>query len=239
MRQKKKDEERTESSKKRKREAVEDEVPGAAVDESTRLHRKKKLVAQISGLEKAPNAPLVREGNPIPEEKIRKRKKEKETEGNKKIVPAEESTSVVEVIYDDSAPQIVEDEPEAEKPPMTDQEWLRARTSRTLGLVSDSEDSDAEDDRQADDESVASDQPPDQSEETTLVTPPATSPSETASQPSRNASTAESKILKTGRLFIRNLVYGITETDLREIFSQYGPLVEVFTPTPFSLTTRQ
>lgn len=239
MRQKKKDEGGTESSKKRKREVVEDEAPGVTVDKSTRLHRDKKLVAQITGLQKASNAPLVREGNPVPEEKIKKRKKEKETEGNKKIVSAEESTSVVEVVYDDSAPQIVEDEPEAEKPPMTDQEWLRARTSRTLGLVSDSEDSNVEDDRQTDDESVASDEPQDQSEETTLVTPPATSPSGTALRPSRNASTAESKILKTGRLFIRNLVYGITETELREIFSQYGPLVEVFTPVPFSLTTRQ
>jgi RNA recognition motif len=237
LRQKHKDEKGTEISKKRKREAVEDEERGTAIEDSTRPRRNGKLLAQNTVLEKAQNAPLAHEVKSVREEKSKKRKKTKEGEGNKKKLPAEESTSVVEVVYDDSAPQVVEDEPEAEKPPMTDQEWLRARTSRTLGLVSDSEDSDAEHDRQSDNESIASEESEEQSEETTLVTPPATS--ETAPQPSQNASTAESKILKTGRLFIRNLVYGITEADLREIFSQYGPLVEVIIPAPFSLTTRQ
>lgn len=35
------------------------------------------------------------------------------------------------------------------------------------------------------------------------------------------------KILKTGRLFIRNILYDSTEEDFRSLFSEYGPLLEV------------
>ena len=209
-------------------------MKGSVVEERTRPRHEKKLLTQKSDIEKSQDGPLVHEVGPVPTETSNKRRKEKGSDEAKKKPPVEESTGVVEVVYDDSAPPVVEDEPEAEKPPMTDQEWLRARTSRTLGLVSDSEDSDLEDDRESENKSVASAQPLDPTEESTLVTPPATSPSETAPKPSQTASTAESRILKTGRLFIRNLVYGITERDLREIFSRYGTLLEVSTPILFS-----
>jgi RNA recognition motif-containing protein len=176
----------------------------------------------------------MQEEKPETVEKTKRKPKEKVKEESKKRVVVVEPTNVVEVVYDDSAPQGVEDEADTEKAPMTDQEWLRARTSRTLGLVSDSEDSDVEGDPQSDNESLSSDESSTvQKEESTPVTPPETSPSDTAPRPAENKSTAESKILKTGRLFIRNLVYGITEADLREIFSPYGPLSEVFIPIPF------
>lgn len=196
--------------------------------------RKNKLLAQNPDLEKAQNALAMQDEKPETVEKTKRRNKEKVKEESKKRVVVVEPTNVVEVVYDDSAPQGVEDEPDTEKAPMTDQEWLRARTSRTLGLVSDSEDSDGEGDPQSDNESLSSDESSTmKKEESTPVTPPETSPSDTAPRPAENTSTAESKILKTGRLFIRNLVYGITEADLREIFSPYGPLSEVFIPTPF------
>lgn len=35
------------------------------------------------------------------------------------------------------------------------------------------------------------------------------------------------KILQTGRLFIRNILYDSTEDDFRDLFSRYGPLLEV------------
>jgi hypothetical protein len=197
-------------------------------------NRKNKLLAQNPDLEKAQNALSMQEEKPETVENTKRRSKEKIKEESKNRVVVVEPTNVVEVVYDDSAPRGVEAEPETEKAPMTDQEWLRARTSRTLGLVSDSDDSDVEGDPQSDNESLSSDEPSTvQKEESTPVTPPATSPSDTAPRPSENTSTAESKILKTGRLFIRNLVYGITEADLRKIFSPYGLLSEVFTPIPF------
>ena len=174
------------------------------------------------------------EEKPTTMEKAKRKSKEKVKDDTEKRVVVVEPTNVVEVVYDDSAPQGAEDERESEKAPMTDQEWLRARTSRTLGLASDSEDSDAEGDPESDNESLSSNESSTaQIEESMPVTPPATSPSDTAARPSENTSTSDSKILKTGRLFIRNLVYGITEADLREIFSPYGPLSEVFAPIPF------
>ena len=195
--------------------------------------RNNKLLAQNPDLEKAQNALSIQEEKPKTVEKAKRGNKEKVKEENKKRVVVVEPTNVVEVVYDDSAPQ-GEDEADTEKVPMTDQEWLRARTSRTLGLVSDSEDSDVEGDLQSDNESLSSDDSSNvQKEESTSVNPPATSPSATVPRSAENTSIAESKILKTGRLFIRNLVYGITEADLRGIFSPYGPLSEVFIPSPF------
>jgi multiple RNA-binding domain-containing protein 1 len=79
--------------------------------------------------------------------------------------------------------------------------------------------------------SATSDDAPVEQPETSPATPPITDPSDTEQTPVLKPSTAESKILKTGRLFVRNLVYGITEDDLRHIFSPYGQMEEVCPPT--------
>jgi multiple RNA-binding domain-containing protein 1 len=148
-----------------------------------------------------------------------------------------EPKNVVEVVYDDSLPKPPRQDPDSfveEITAMTDLEWLRSRTSRTFGLVLDSEESDSQDKRE---EKGGLSDAENEDEEERLATP-ATDPSdieeEEQQQPAPKISTAESKILKTGRLFLRNLVYGITEDDLRNTFSPFGQIEEVCFPS-FSL----
>jgi multiple RNA-binding domain-containing protein 1 len=114
--------------------------------------------------------------------------------------------------------------------PTTDSDWLRARTSRTLGLISDSENSENEANEQSDDDDMSNDENSRNQHDPASTTPPDTDPSDTEQAPSSKLSTTESKILKTGRLFIRNLVYGVTEDDLREVFSPFGQIEEVSSP---------
>jgi multiple RNA-binding domain-containing protein 1 len=220
---------------KRKRDVVEDGDKVAAIKELTGSKRKNKLLAQNPDLERAQNAPAPENVEITISEKSKKRKAESEDKTPRKRVQVVETPSVVEVVYDDSAPQDpdaeMEDAKETAPTPATDVDWLRARTSRTLGLVSDSEDSDNEKDPQAKDEAsvVSEDEEPDYTDTNqTPVTPPATDPSGTE-QPTKST-TADSKILNTGRLFLRNLVYGVTEDDLRTIFAPYGELEEVLSP---------
>ena len=231
--QKSKNEKGHQSPNKQKRGSVKDEAMESVLDELTGPKRKNKLLAQNPDLEKAQNT-LLGLDKPASVEKSKKRKREKETEETEKKAQVVELANVIEVVYDDSAPQIVEDEAKTEKPPMTDLEWLRARTSRTLGLASDSEDSNAEDEPQSDNESTSSAESAEASgQEQTPVSLPAPYLFDTDPTGSQKKSTAESKILKTGRLFIRNLVYGITEADLRQIFCPYGSLSEVLILAPF------
>jgi multiple RNA-binding domain-containing protein 1 len=213
----------------------------AIVKELTGSKRKNKLLAQNPDLERAQDAPLPSSKPveaPKPEEKSKKRKADEvDIEVPRKRVQVVEAPNVVEVVYDDSAPQNVESEKEdvVKETPATDLDWLRARTSRTLGLDSDNEESDNEKDAKSkDDFSITGEDPAPEpvSNENPPATPPATESSsddEDAVIPSKSA-TAESKILATGRLFVRNLVYGVTEEDLRTIFSPYGEIEEVSTP---------
>lgn len=238
-----------ESSKKRKIDVVEDEEKKAAIHELTGPKRKNKLLAQNPDLERAQSGPMEQKSQVAeavqPKEKSKKRKTTTpNAEESKKRVQVVESSNVVEVVYDDSAPQNP-DEPEdiqqkIEQPPASDLDWLRSRTSRTLGLVSDDENSDDEKDIKAlseDSESVMSldDIPEPVSTKQPPVTPPETDhsdieQSQTPTAAKTKQSVDEAKILRTGRLFIRNLVYGVTEADLREVFSPYGQIEEVLFP---------
>ena len=218
-------------TKKRKLDVVEDAEKSAAIKELTGPTRKNKLLAHNPDLERAQNVSVVetvQKSDSV--EKPKKRKKDKsESEKEKKRVHVVEPTNVVEVVYDDSAPQNNDETvEEVQETPLTDLEWLRARTSRTLGLDSDSEDEQSEDEMSA----TSEDDAPIKQPEDTPATPPATEPSDTEQPPVSNLSTAESKILKTGRLFVRNLVYGVTEDDLRNVFSPYGRIEEVSSLPP-------
>jgi multiple RNA-binding domain-containing protein 1 len=210
------------------------------IEELIQSKRKNKLLAQNPDLEKAQKQTIVKKAAVEEGEKAKKKKK-KEMEKRVQVI---EPANIVEVVYDDSAPQpegqdegqILEEKPlnegqVLEEKPMTDLEWLRSRTSRTFGLVSDSEESDTEEKNDekhecSDDEGDGGNQGP------TPATPPATEPSDIEEeQPvAPKTSAAETKILKTGRLFVRNLVYGITEDDLRVVFSPFGQIEEVCPP---------
>ena len=199
-------------------------------------------MSQNPDLERAQNAPA-----PVAEtvkttkavEKIKKRKANTVEDEPQKRVQVVETSNVIEVVYDDSAEQNVEpmETEEVNAPPTSDLDWLRARTSRTLGLVSDSEDEGDENKSEPEDvASIISDDDDEaaatNTDNQTPVTPPATDHSDTEQPMQSKTSAAESKILRTGRLFIRNLVYGVTEDGLRAVFSPYGQIEEVSPPIP-------
>jgi multiple RNA-binding domain-containing protein 1 len=146
-----------------------------------------------------------------------------------------EPTNIIEILYNESASQLDEGQDNghvAEEKLMTGLEWLRSRTSQTFGLVSDSEESDI--DEKKDEKRESSDNEDDEGgkQAPTLATQQTIEPSaigeEQPAAPKMPA--AETKILKTGRLFVRNLAYDVIEDDLHEIFSPFGQIEEVCLP---------
>jgi hypothetical protein len=159
----------------------------AIVKELTGSKRKNKLLAQNPDLERAQDTPLPTSKAVKATKSKEKSKKRKADEADievpRKRVQVVQATTVVEVVYDDSAPQNVESEAEdiVKETPTTDMDWLRARTSRTPGLDSDNEESDNEKDVEPDDEAslTGDDTAPDPaSKEKPPATPPATESSD-------------------------------------------------------------
>lgn len=102
--------------------------------------------------------------------------------------------------------------------PVSDADWLRSRTNRVLDLVEDDE--------------IMVDDPRPTTKAAEQQTPPAVAEQSPESQDAaedsiHTAPTEEDKIRETGRLYIRNLHYDVTEDDLRSHFSRYGTLEEV------------
>jgi RNA recognition motif. (a.k.a. RRM, RBD, or RNP domain) len=224
-----------EQPKKRKRD-VDDDDGGKdlVIKKLTESKRKNKLLVHNPDLGTALGTSITPESAAAEGQEKSKKKKRREEGSRIKVI---EPKNVVEVVYDDSLPKPPRQDPDSfveEITAMTDLEWLRSRTSRTFGLVLDSEESDSQDKRE---EKGGLSDAENEDEEERLATP-ATDPSdieeEEQQQPAPKISTAESKILKTGRLFLRNLVYGITEDDLRNTFSPFGQIEEVCFPS-FSL----
>lgn len=102
--------------------------------------------------------------------------------------------------------------------PISDADWLRSRTNRVLDIVEDDEDdppppADLANVKELDN-ALEGGTGPDVTEAKDEEIPEA-KPRE------------EDKIRQTGRLFLRNLHYNVTEDDLREHFAKYGSLEEV------------
>lgn len=119
----------------------------------------------------------------------------------------------------------VEQTADAEAGPVSDVDWLRSRTNRVLDLVQDDEgpvtaapshQEQTAPARQASPE-VAPQQVPRQDE-----------PEPEEVNPEDVPTSAEvEKIRETGRLYVRNLHFEVTEEELREHFAKYGALQEV------------
>ena len=117
-----------------------------------------------------------------------------------------------------------------ENPPASDADWLRSRTSRLLGLLNDDEVQGPTVEPTIRQDEHSSDGDSDDAEED--IKDPGT-----VAQVERKVSrtediqpdntTSEDAGPRYTRLFIRNLAYNITESDLREQFEKYGPLDEV------------
>jgi multiple RNA-binding domain-containing protein 1 len=111
--------------------------------------------------------------------------------------------------------------PAPEQGLVSDADWLRSRTDRVLDLVED-------------DEAPPRDVPIVDAEESSKVEDDAQDaveqPCPNTHEPDTEAtsiSAEEDKIRETGRLFLRNLHFDVTEDDLRTHFSKYGAIDEV------------
>lgn len=118
--------------------------------------------------------------------------------------------------------------PEAEAEPVSDADWLRSKTSRLLGLLDEEEQ--AEFESQKVNEPIEA--PADTSDESrnaaieNTKSQAAANADCTAQPPSENDTTID-LIRTSARLFVRNLAYDLTETDLRPLFAPFGKLEEV------------
>ena len=109
--------------------------------------------------------------------------------------------------------------------PVSDADWLRSHTNRVLELVKDDEDNTP---------SRTQDKSPQESKddraevvEDVDMTVPEEPPDAEPEQESANQTAEEEKVRQSGRLYLRNLHWEITDDDLRDHFTQYGPLEEV------------
>ncbi|KAL8786336.1 MAG: hypothetical protein Q9213_002833 [Squamulea squamosa] len=121
-------------------------------------------------------------------------------------------------------------------PTMTDDDWLRSRTSRLLGLVDDDDPARnemhvAEETSKDGASSNAESQPNSEKSDSGIQVDsgPIQQPNAEATLIAQDTNTATTA---TGRLFIRNLPYTVTEQDIQQHFDQlgYGRLEEVHVP---------
>ncbi|CAP93632.1 Multiple RNA-binding domain-containing protein 1 [Penicillium rubens] len=131
-------------------------------------------------------------------------------------------------------------EPEVDTRPISDEDWLRSKTSRLLGLL-DEEEQEEFDQQKA----VAATTAP-----TKAVSPPSASGDESPQRDEESRTAAIEKIApnttdvdsiteatpedpnidlirNSARLFLRNLAYDTTESDLQPIFERFGKIEEI------------
>ncbi|KAI4915990.1 hypothetical protein J4E90_004436 [Alternaria incomplexa] len=146
---------------------------------------------------------------------------------------AEPSAAAIqsEAVEGDDAMEDVQVAPAVEQGPVTDEDWLRSRTNRVLELVEDDEMPSASTAPAAVAPKPAA-QPRTPAEPSPAVAdaqpepqPPAEEQTDTAAAPDE-----EDKIRETGRLYLRNLHYEVTEDEIKEQFSKHGALEEVHVP---------
>ena len=148
---------------------------------------------------------------------------QQEAPAEKQAVPV----AVPSAVTEDAAVQDVDaampDAPEdaaGDQAPTTDDDWLRSRTNRLLDLVEDDDvpvapaSAPTKPAAEKRDSPVAVEQKPE-------LTQPVEAPAADA------ASSEEDKIRETGRLYLRNLHFEVSEEDIRSQFSKYGSLNEV------------
>lgn len=118
--------------------------------------------------------------------------------------------------------------------PTTDADWLRSRTSRLLGLIDDDDDdklmigtASKEGDPGSSDNLDAIVKQSSVAERSHASSQTDDEPVEVPSAAERTSDPTAEGVVKTGRLFVRNLLYTVSESDLREHFSHHGSTTEV------------
>ncbi|KAB2107045.1 Multiple RNA-binding domain-containing protein 1 [Alternaria gaisen] len=129
-----------------------------------------------------------------------------------------------------NAMEDVQGAPAVEQGPVSDADWLRSRTNRVLELVEDDE---------AQSNATVATVPQETAPQTHVTAAPSPGVVEAQSelqpqaeeQPDNAAAPdEEDKIRETGRLYLRNLHYEVTEDEIKEQFSKHGALEEVHVP---------
>ncbi|KAH0530511.1 hypothetical protein TsFJ059_005123 [Trichoderma semiorbis] len=203
--------------------------------------------ADMTGLATS-GEPLVVEGESDDEyEQIPKRKeklcKTESSEATRDLVmnqklPRETSDhgalpAAEEVVADDVKPQEAEKLPQLEAGAATDDDWLRSRTSRLLDLV-DPDDLPQPTETAVEAETVVQDSgdkddtPPSPRDAVDEDTP---EEADNKGAEGTGVDGAIATIMRTSRLFVRNLPYTTTEEDLHQEFGKFGTLQEVHLPT--------
>ncbi|KAJ5374183.1 Nucleotide-binding alpha-beta plait [Penicillium concentricum] len=158
--------------------------------------------------------------------------------------PEQPETMVVDKIEEEEAQETPEQdnsaEPEAEAAPVSDADWLRSKTSRLLGLL-DEEEQDEFDQhkavapttaptRAASPPSSSGDKSPRRDEESRTAAIEKIAPNTTDVENSTEATPVDPNIdliRNSARLFLRNLAYDTTESDLQPIFERFGKIEEI------------
>jgi len=120
----------------------------------------------------------------------------------------------------------------------SDMDWMRSRTSRLLGLVEDDDDDD--DEERPITQQISGGKPAVTSTPTAALAVNDTSdsrnkvlhPTEDSSQEEETAEAEDDAILGSGRLFLRNLAYSVTEEEIRELLAPDGDIQEVRVHNP-------
>jgi multiple RNA-binding domain-containing protein 1 len=138
-------------------------------------------------------------------------------DANAANVPTEGQHSQIETADKEG----VEEATEADRGPVSDIDWLRSRTNRVLDLVED-DDQPATPVLSPETHTTSAKQPsPEVVAETDEVEVSEAPPEEVP------PSAEVDKIRDTGRLYLRNLHFEVTEDELRQHFAKYGSLEEV------------
>ncbi|KAF1985577.1 putative pre-rRNA processing protein Mrd1 [Aulographum hederae CBS 113979] len=169
----------------------------------------------------------------------------------KKLKPAKESTHAAlqnpdalptaddleDVRPEDSAMRD-DNEPSEDSVPalaITDDDWVRSKTSRLLGLVDDEEEKAHPKTNRTREPDVSMDDPESSNEKDVRNTAKPTSSAQNVDPDPDPEDDAEmdaevQQVLEHGRLFLRNLSYITTEDDIRDAFQNFGVVQEVHIP---------
>jgi multiple RNA-binding domain-containing protein 1 len=141
-----------------------------------------------------------------------------------------------EVADGGDAMEDIQGAPIVEQGPVSDVDWLRSRTNRVLELV--------EDDEAPPTTATTTTIPQTAAPQTHVSAAPSPHVVEEQPEPQPQAEEQpdivaapdeEDKIRETGRLYLRNLHYEVTEDEIKEQFSKHGALDEVSHHTSLSL----
>ncbi|KAJ5964154.1 uncharacterized protein N7479_004030 [Penicillium vulpinum] len=157
------------------------------------------------------------------------------TEPEPMVIDKSEKEEVQEILEQDNSA-----EPEAETGPISDADWLRSKTSRLLGLL-DEEEQDEFDQHKAaapttaptkaySPPSSSGDESPQRDEESRTVAIEKIAPNTTDVDSTTEVTPDDPNIdliRNSARLFLRNLAYDTTESDLQPIFERFGKIEEI------------